>query len=140
MAPTFSKPVLNPWPPGTCKMTISTLLSSGNNVDDTTIKKRKLAAATREAQRLAALHTAHQPSVENEDDPQDMISYVGHHTHPGVLLEKDVTELTDDDGPIPELEEPQWDEEELEEEAEVKPEEEETEDEEIGMSLLHQMD
>jgi hypothetical protein len=128
MAPAFSKPLPNLRPPGTRKRTISTALSSGDNVDATAVKKRKLAAAAKEAERLAALHREHQPSVEVEDDPQDAISHVGRHASAEVLLEEDnyVTDLTGDDNDEPELvlEEPQ----------------KETEEEEISKNLLRRMD
>lgn len=127
MAPKFSKPVPDLRPPGTRKRTISTALSSGDNVDATAIKKRKLAAAAMEE---AARHAERQPSVEIEADPRDEISHVGRHASPGVLLEKedyhDVMDLTgDDDKPAPKLRNPR-----LEED-----EEDETEDEEISKCL-----
>ena len=98
MAPAFSKLVPNIGPPGTHKWTISTTLSSGDNVDATTVKKRKLAAAAKEAEQLAALHRDRQPSVEVEDNPQDAISHVSHHASAEFLLKEDnyVTDLTGD--------------------------------------------
>jgi hypothetical protein len=69
MAPTRSKPILEPRPPGIRKRVLAASLASTDNVDLAAVKRRKLEEA------IAAQRQQRQPSVEDiDDDDEDLTS------------------------------------------------------------------
>jgi hypothetical protein len=65
MAPTHSKPIPEPRPPGVRKRILAASLASTDNVDVAAVKRRKLEEAA------AAQRQQRQPSVQDEDDNDD---------------------------------------------------------------------
>lgn len=69
MAPTHSKPIPEPRPPGVRKRVLAASLASTDNVDVAAVKRRKLEEA------IAAQRQQRQPSVQNADvDDDDLTS------------------------------------------------------------------